>query len=100
MDNRKFEEKSDEEIRYENAKERVRKIRAFYAHLITYISVNVVIIGFNFLYHHFGYLKIKVNQFYSLIIWGIVVLIHALLIFLGSNWTKRKLKNLMNKDKF
>jgi hypothetical protein len=99
MENRKPEENSDEKLRYLNAQKRVREIRGFYAHLIAYVAVNIVLIIFNVLYHHFGYMKIKINQFYSLIIWGIIVLIHAGFVFLGKDWEERKIRKLMDKEK-
>ena len=99
MENRKPEENLDEENRYLKAQKRVKEIKSFYTHLITYVAVNVVIIIFNILYHELGYMKVKVNQFYSLIIWGIIVLIHAGIVFLGNDWEKRKIRKLMNKEK-
>lgn len=99
MENRRHEENSDEEIRYLNAQKRVKEIRGFYGHLISYVAVNIVLIIFNVLYHHFGYMKIKVNQFYSVIIWGIIVLIHAGFVFLGKDWEERKIRKLMDKEK-
>jgi len=99
MENQKHEENSDEKIRYLNAQKRVAEIRGFYAHLISFVAVNIVLMIFNMLYHYFGYMKIKVNQFYSLIIWGIIVLIHAGFVFLGKDWEERKIRKLMDKEK-
>ena len=99
MENRKPEENLDEENRYLKAQKRVKEIKSFYTHLITYVVVNVVIIIFNILYHELGYMKVKVNQFYSLIIWGIIVLIHAGFVFLGKDWEQRKIRKLMDKEK-
>ena len=99
MENQKQEENSNDKIRYLNAQKRVGEIRGFYAHLISFVAVNIVLIIFNVLYHHFGYMKIKVNQFYSLIIWGIIVLIHAVIVFLGKDWEERKIRKLMDKEK-
>ena len=99
MENRMRENNPDENIRYLNAQKRVKEIRGFYAHLISYVAVNIVITIFNILYHELGYMKIKVNQFYSLIIWGIIVLIHAGFVFFGNDWEQRKIKKLMDKDK-
>ncbi|WDF47510.1 2TM domain-containing protein [Chryseobacterium sp. KACC 21268] len=99
MENQKHEENSDDKIRYLNAQKRVGEIKGFYAHLISFVAVNIVLIIFNVLYHHFGYMKIKVNQFYSLIIWGIIVLIHAVIVFLGKDWEERKIRKLMDKEK-
>lgn len=99
MENRMPEGNSDEKIRYQNAQKRVKEIRGFYAHLISYVAVNIVLIIFNVLYHELGYMKIKVNQFYSLIIWGIIVLIHAGFVFVGKDWEQRKIRKLMDKEK-
>lgn len=99
MENRKHEENLDEKLRYQNAQKRVKEIRGFYAHLISYVAVNIVLIIFNVLYHELGYMKIKVNQFYSLIIWGIIVLIHAGFVFVGKDWEQRKIRKLMDKEK-
>ena len=46
MENRKPEENLDEENRYLKAQKRVKEIKSFYTHLITYVAVNVVIIIF------------------------------------------------------
>ena len=43
MENRMPEGNSDEKIRYLNAQKRVKEIRGFYAHLISYVAVNIVI---------------------------------------------------------
>ncbi|SDF90201.1 2TM domain-containing protein [Epilithonimonas hungarica] len=99
MENRKPEENSDEKIRYLNAQKRVKEIRGFYAHLVSYIAVNIILIIFNILYHELGYMKIKVNQFYSLIVWGIIILVHAGFVFLGKDWEQRKIRKLMDKEK-
>ena len=99
MENRKHEENLDEKLRYQNAQKRVKEIRGFYAHLISYVAVNIVLIIFNVLYHELGYMKIKVNQFYSLLIWGIIVLIHAGFVFVGKDREQRKIRKLMDKEK-
>jgi len=99
MKNTNFEEMPDEKRHYEDAKKRVKEIKSFYSHLITYLAFNIVLIIFNVLYHHFGYMKIKVNQFYTIIVWGMIVLIHAIMVFFGDDWEQRKIKKLMNKNK-
>ena len=100
MENRIIDKNPEEQKRYKNAQERVKELRGFYSHLITYIAVNVVLIIFNILYNELGYMKIKVNQFYTIIIWGIILLLHAFyVLFLGKNWEHRKINNLINKDK-
>lgn len=90
----------ENEINYLRAKTRIKEIKGFYIHLSVYITVNLILIGFNVLYQELGYLKIKMNQFFTVILWGVVILIHAISIFLPTitNWEKRKTEELMKKN--
>ena len=58
MENRMPEGNSDEKIRYQNAQKRVKEIRGFYAHLISYVAVNIVLIIFNVLIKENGHFSI------------------------------------------
>ncbi len=99
MKNTNFEETPEPMNQYKKAERRVKELKGFYSHLITYIAFNIVLIIFNVLYHHFGYMKIKVNQFFTIIVWGIILLVHAAIVFFGNDWEQRKIKKLMNKNK-
>lgn len=86
--------KNDEE-KYRIAKRRVDELKGFYAHLFTYIGVNVVLITINLITSPFVLWFYWVTAF-----WGIGILWHALGVFVfhkitGVNWEKRKIKEIM-----
>lgn len=85
---------------YKKAKSRVAHLRAFYSSLITYVIVNICLIIINLITdpHHLWFYWIS-------IIWGIVLAVQAIKIFsfrdafLGEEWEKKKIRDLLNKDK-
>ncbi len=94
--------KSDykEEYRYIKAKERVEKMKEFYANVIAYIGVNTFLVFLNYYtsWDHKWFI-------YPLIGWGIGLLFHyfeafGYYPFLSKNWEEKKIKELMDeKDK-
>ncbi len=90
----------DEDKRYKQAQERVRRIRSFWSSVFTYIWVNILLLVINlFTNPH------RLWFFWVTIIWGIVLIIQAVNIFtirdrfLGENWEQRKIRELMDKDR-
>ena len=82
----------ENEERYERARRRAKALKSFYAHLITYVGVMVVLFFVD--YSDRG----GTWWFYwPLIGWGIAVAMHAFEVF-GSGWEKRKIKQLMEKE--
>ncbi len=88
-----------EENRYYRAKERVDKMKEFYAHLISYVGVNTFLVFLNYYtgWEHKWFI-------YPLIGWGIGLLFHYFEAFghypfLSKNWEERKIKELMDEDK-
>lgn len=93
--------------RYEMAYKRVKRIKAFYVHVIVYVFVNVVIISSNY----YGNLEEdsfswNLQTFSTALFWGIGLIAHGLSVFgrnlfFGQNWEERKIQELMenNKDK-
>jgi len=85
---------------YIKAVEKVEKIKEFYQNLITYLIFIPVFIFINLRFSPQFY------WFYFPIIgWGIGVIFHGLdvynyNIFLGKNWEEKKIKELMDNDKF
>ncbi|MBN1847308.1 MAG: 2TM domain-containing protein [Deltaproteobacteria bacterium] len=85
--------------RYEKAKARVKELKGFYSNLITYVVINLFLIIINLLTS-----PTKIWFFWVTIFWGIGVLIHASKVFvlrgrfLGEEWEKRKIQELMEKD--
>jgi len=87
-----------EENKYIKAKERVGKMKEFYANLVSYIGVNTFLIILNY------YTSWDTKWFiYPLIGWGIGLLFHyfeafGYYPFLGRNWEEKKIKQLMNEE--
>lgn len=94
---------TENDIRYLEAKKRVKRLKGFYTHFLIYTVVNVFIISQN--------LKLKTNydytdldNYWTAIFWGVGLLGHGLSVFLptfimGSNWEAKKIKELMDKNK-
>ena len=88
-----------EENRYYRAKERVDKMKGFYANLISYIGINTFLVFLNYYtgWSHKWFV-------YPLIGWGIGLLFHYFEAFerypfLNKNWEEKKIKELMEEDK-
>lgn len=89
----------NEEKQYRKAKERVEDIKGFYIHLFVFILVNLGLIGINILTGTGTYWF-----WYPLIGWGIGLVSHYVAIFgffgiMGEEWERRKIEELMDKDK-
>jgi hypothetical protein len=92
-----------EQIQYEEAIKRVKKIKGFYTHLAVYVLVN----GFLILKHCFksNFEILLEPHTYSLCFyWGIGLLAHWFSVFgrnmiFGNNWEEKKIKELMEKEK-
>ena len=80
---------------YERAHKRVKKIKSFYANLISYCIVIPFLVIFNLITspnHLWFYLP--------MLGWGIGIVAHGMTVFaIGKNWEDRKIKELMEKEK-
>lgn len=97
---------TQDEIKYQQALKRVKKIKGFYSHLLVYIVINsmLLIVNYNNLNDHGNGNFWKWQTFNTLIFWGIGLLAHGLSVFLpsfmmGKDWEERKIRELMDKDK-
>lgn len=99
-----------EEQRYLKAKKRVKDIKGFYGHFVTYILVNIflstaIILGLMEDNDHTFMEAIRNFGVYSTwIFWGIGVFFHWLGVFgfkniTSKSWEKRKIEELMEKEK-
>ncbi|HLC27313.1 MAG TPA: 2TM domain-containing protein [bacterium] len=87
----------DDQVRYEQAKKRVRQIEGFYVHLAVYVLVNAFLLVIN--------LVASPNSlwfYWPLLGWGIGIVAHAASVFgsgrfWGRDWEERKIKELMDK---
>lgn len=94
----------EEQIKYENALKRVKKIKGFYTHLIVYVVINIMLVIVNIQNLDKGESYFQFKNFTTAFFWGIGIVAHGLSvfgpeIFLGKNWEERKIKELMEKDK-
>lgn len=87
------------ENKYNRAKERVTTLRDFYTHLIIYLLFIPFIIWINWISSDFFW------AIYPIAGWGIGVAGHAADTFgmnflFGKKWEERKIKELMDKDRY
>jgi hypothetical protein len=95
---------TQDEIKYQEALKKVKKIKGFYTHAAVYLVVNIMIVIVNIQNLKPGESYFKLENFFTAFFWGLGLLTHGLSVFLpnmllGSNWEEKKIKQLMEKDK-
>ena len=100
----KMENLNSDQIRYEVAVKRVKKLKGFYTHALVYIVINIIIVINNMQSLESGESYFQFKNFFTAFFWGIGLLAHAMGTFipyfiLGKDWEERKIKELMEKDK-
>ncbi|WMW78582.1 2TM domain-containing protein [Flavobacterium sp. 20NA77.7] len=95
---------TQDEIKYQEALKRVKKLKGFYTHSIVYIFINILIFFLNVKNLEQGESYFQFKNFMTAFFWGIGLLAHALSTFLpyfilGKDWEERKIKELMEKEK-
>ena len=97
---------NENNIKYLNAKKRVKQVKGFYIHALVFVLVNAFIIMMKVIngQHVAGEPQIKISQFLTIIIWGVGLVAHGLSVFLpnfilGKNWEEKRIRELMDKDK-
>ncbi|MGS0747937.1 2TM domain-containing protein [Halpernia sp. GG3] len=93
---------NSDEIKYQKAKKRVKRIKGFYTHFLVYICVNALIVYLNYQDLRPGESYFHWHNFYTLFFWGIGLAAHGLSVFLpnfilGNDWEERKTRELMDK---
>lgn len=93
-----------DQIKYDQALKRVKRIKGFYTHLVIYIVINIIILISN--YQQLGPNEsfFGIRMFSTPIFWGIGLLAHGLSVFmptmlLGKDWEEKKINELMEKQK-
>ncbi len=86
------------EEKYEQAKKRVKQLKAFYNHLLIYVIINALLFVINFVFSPGSWWFYWVTIF-----WGIAVLWQGIEIlsrnrFLGKDWEDKKIKEYMEKE--
>jgi len=95
---------SDQEIAYEAARKRVKKLKGFYIHLLVYLVVNLMIIYANYTNGKESTSLFEWRNFGTAFWWGIGLMAHALNVFtmdlfFGKSWEERKIRELMDREK-
>lgn len=93
-----------EELRYQQALNRVKKIKGFYTHLMVYVVINIAIILSTINFDTDGSWNLEMRHFSTALFWGIGLVAHGLSVFLpsfimGNNWEERKINQIMEKEK-
>lgn len=94
---------TEDKINYDQAVERVKKIKGFFSHAIVYFIVNLMIVVINIQNLDPGESYFQYENFVTAFFWGIGLGIHGIKIFIpnllfGSNWEAKKIKEIMEKD--
>lgn len=95
---------STDEIKYQQALKRVKRIKGFYTHLMVYIVVNVGLLIAKYVNSHSEDNFWEWQTFNTVFFWGIGLVAHGLSVFMpgmimGKDWEERKIKEFMDKEK-
>ena len=95
---------NSDELRYQEAARKVKRIKGFYTHALVYVVVNIMIVIINIQNLGEGESYFHFHNFFTAFFWGIGLVAHGLSVFLpgmilGNNWEERKIKELMEKEK-
>lgn len=93
-----------DEIKYQQALKRVKRIKGFYTHLMVYIVINAMLLIVQYKNMDSGDNFWRWQTFNTVFFWGIGLTAHGLSVFLpsfmmGKDWEERKIKQLMEKEK-
>ncbi|WP_379967337.1 2TM domain-containing protein [Epilithonimonas sp. UC225_85] len=93
-----------EDIQYQQAVKKVKKLKGFYIHLMVYIFVNIFLIILNLTDFQKGETIRTWDIWATPFFWGIGLLAHAAGVFcpgffLGKDWEEKKIRELMEKYK-
>lgn len=92
-----------DQIQYEEAVKKVKKLKGFYRHAIVYVVINIMFVIVNIHNLEPGESYFKFENFFTSFFWGIGLLAHAMSTFipyfiLGKDWEERKIRELMEKE--
>jgi len=95
---------TQDEIKYQEALKRVKRLKGFYTHAIVYVIINIMIVILNIQNLNDGETYFQFKNFMTAFFWGIGLVAHGLSVFvpnwiLGQNWENRKIKEFMEKEK-
>ena len=93
-----------DQIQYEEAVKKVKKLKGFYTHAIVYVVINIMVFIVNTQNLAPGESYFQFKNFLTAFFWGIGLLAHAMGTFipyfiLGKDWEERKIKQLMEQER-
>lgn len=93
-----------DEIKYQEAVKRVKRIKGFYTHLAVYVVINIALLIMKFQNLDEGESIFTLRNFSTALFWGIGLAAHGLSVFLPTliltnDWEQKKIKELMEKEK-
>ena len=93
-----------DEIKYQQALKRVKKIKGFYSHLMVYIVINTMLLIVNYKNMDANENFWRWQTFNTFLFWGIGLLAHGFSVFMpgmlmGKDWEEKKINELMEKEK-
>ena len=95
---------NSDEIKYQQALKRVKKIKGFYTHLMVYVVINTGLLIANYRNSDANENFWHWQTFNTVIFWGIGLVAHGMSVFMpeilmGKDWEEKKIKELMEKEK-
>jgi hypothetical protein len=87
---------SEQDIKYQQAKERVSALRRFYVHLAVYLGINLLLFLINIIVS-----PTTLWFIWPLLGWGIAIALHAFSVLgqsrvLGADWEEKKIQEIMD----
>lgn len=91
------------DIRYQLAVKKVKRLKGFYTHLLVFVIVNLFLLLGKYQEWKSEESFFQLSNFATLVFWGIGVVAHAASVFLpsivlGADWEERKIRELMDQD--
>ena len=100
-----FEPSNIEEVKYQQALKRVKRIKGFYIHALVFVLVNAFIVISSYNRSLFGNeVFLRWETFSTAFFWGIGLLAHGMSVFgrnlfFGQHWEEKKIQQFMEKEK-
>ena len=94
---------SEQQLEYEIAAKKVKKIAGFYRHLAIYCIINLYIVYLNVHNLDEGESYFQLKNFATAFFWGIGLIANGLSVFgpdlfFGAKWEEQKIKQIMQKQ--
>ncbi len=99
-----MEPNSQNNIRYQEARKKVKSIRGFYIHLTVYLFVNIMLLVGSTWDEGLWVGLQDISNYFTAFFWGIGLLAHWAGVFgsdffFGKKWEEKKIRELMEKEK-